>query len=333
MGTRWFFQAALVLCTISAVDAKSVPPERPLLEGSAPTILSGLARAWANDFSSSPTGIAIDMPPPYGPPQGKLSPRLAAFLRGQQDFAFLTRRISDSDLREFKGAHGYDPVVIAVAGGSWNRFGFVDPVAVIVNASNTVRGLSFAQLDAIFSKSRRRGQIPIRSWKQLGPGTPGDQPVHLAGGGSWSSEDSARASVFRDRVMLGGAWRDDPQAIGGGTEQEVPERVAADPLAIGITGLGHLVTGTRVVPVAPGSSAAYVSPTFRTVSEGRYPLARTIDLLVARKPGTCLAPGLLGFVRYLVSSRGQQLVTKEGHFLPLTSAQARDSWLRASSCS
>jgi phosphate transport system substrate-binding protein len=241
--------------------------------------------------------------------------------------------MSDSDVVTFLQAHHYSPLVIPVAGGSWRSFGLVDPVAVVVNSRNPIRGLSFAQLDAIFSKSRSQGHAIVRTWGQLGVNSLANQTIHLAGGGSWSGEDSARAGVFRERVLLGGSWRDDPEATASGTEQEVPARVAADPLAIGFTGLGHLVPGTRAVPLSSGRSSYYIKPTFEAVASGRYPLARTIDLVLARQPGTCLTPELRSFVRYLLSPRGQKIVRMEGHFLPLTDAQSHLSRLRASSCS
>ncbi|HJP69814.1 MAG TPA: substrate-binding domain-containing protein, partial [Sphingomicrobium sp.] len=188
------------------------------LEGSAPTILSGLVRQWVTEFDRSRPAIQVDVPPPYDPPQGALSPRLAAFLAGRLDFAFLSRKMSDSDVATFREAHGYEPLVIPVAGGSWNGFGLIDPVVVLVNSSNPVRGLSFAQLDGLFSKSLRRGHATVRTWDQLGVNSLAHQPIHIVGGTSWEGEDSARGSVFRERVLLGGTWRDDREAVESGTE-------------------------------------------------------------------------------------------------------------------
>ena len=302
------------------------------LEGSAPAILSDLLPLWLDGFAAFHRSVRVNVPPPYGAPQKALSPRLKAFLTGHIDFAFVSRKLADSDAAQFKLSHGYTPLIIPVAGGSWKSFGFVDPVVVIVNSQNPVRGLSFAQLDAIFSKSRRQGHRKLRTWGQVGVASLKAQSIHLAGGGSWTAEDTARGGVFRERVMLGGSWRNDPEALASGTEQEVPSRVAADPLAIGFTGLGHLLPGTRVVPIAGRKGRAYVAPTLAAVAEARYPLARTIDLVVARKPGTCLAPELRAFILYLLGPEGQKSVVAEGHFLPLTRAQSRASRLRASSC-
>lgn len=328
-ASRW---AGMLASACSAASMAATAPSEFTLEGSAPSILAELAPRWAADYSAAQTGMSVVVRPPYGPPQGALSTRLQAFLEGQLDFAFVSRKLADSDLATFRRAHHFEPLIIPVAGGSWNHFGFVDPVVVIVNAHNPVTGLSYAELDAIFSKSLRRGHAPLRTWGQLGWHAARTQPIHLAGGASWSKEDTARGGVFRERVMLGGSWRDDPSATANGAETDVPATVAMDSLAIGFTGLGHIVRGDRVVPIATRRTSAYVAPTFDTVASGRYPLARTVDLIVARVPGTCLQPALLGFIRYLLSPRGQSLVRKDDHFLSLTSAQTRQSWLRASYC-
>lgn len=322
----WALVMLLFLGAPSAVGAK-----RPL-EGSAPKIMAGLSGRWVKDFNAAHAGSTIRVPPPYGPPQGALSPRLTAFLEGHLDFAFLSRKLADSDVATFRKGHGYDPLVIPVALGSWKTFGLVDPVVVIVNASNPVSGLSFSELDAIFSNPRLRRHAPIRTWREIQKTLP-DHPIHVVGGASWAkSEDSARAGVFRERVLLGGKWRDGPDISGGGGEGDVSRRVASDPAAIGFTGLGHLLPGTRAVPVAEDDHGPYVAPTFAAVASARYPLTRTLDIVVARRPGACLSPEILSFVRYLLGKGGQREIRRDGHFLELTRAQARSSWLRASSC-
>ena len=317
---------------------KSLPLYRPAaalrgrIEGSAPAILPELVKLWTERFHRLQPALAVDVPPPYEPPQGAMSSRLAAFLAGRLDFALLTRAMAPSDVQAFRRSHGEDPLVIPVANGSWRSFGFVDPVAIVVSAANPVRGLSFAQLDAIFSQSRRRGHGPVRSWGDLGVVAWREKPVHIIGAASWAGEDSARAVVVRDRVLLGGAWRTDLAIAASGTEAEVPTRVARDPLSIGFTGLGHLVPGSRAIAIRRGRHGGYVSPTLAAVASGRYPLSRTVDFIVAKPKGECLRPDLLAFLRFLLSRQGQDAVLQHGVFLPLTGAQARDSWRRATPC-
>jgi phosphate transport system substrate-binding protein len=269
--------------------------------------------------------VRIATPPPYDSPQGALSPRLAAFLAGKLDFAFLTRKLSDSDMAAFRDLHGHDPLVIPVAGGSWHSFGLVDPVAIIVNARNPVRGLSFARLRTLYARST--GAAPDRG--ELGASGWAGRPVHSLGPVP-GSEQSARAGVFRERVMKGPPWGEGLVPL---AEADIPARVAADDLAIGFTGLGHLVPGTKALAIAARQGDAFIAPSFAAVASGRYPLARTVDLVVDRPPGTCLRPELRLVLRYLLGAGGQRVVRQEGRFLPLTPAQARGAWRLASSCS
>lgn len=290
------------------------------ISGSVPLILAPLLQRWTQ--ASARMGITVETAPP-GPPQGALDPALAEFLDGKRDFAFLTRAIAEEDLARFRRAHGTDPVVVPVAGGSWNRFGYVDPVVVIVNAANPVRSLDFAQIDAIFSESRLRGHPAIRDWGAVGVAAWRGKPIRLVGGDAWSVGESARALTVRHEVLStrgrAGRWKAAP---GSGGEADNVERVARDPLAIGFTGAGHVLPGTRVVPIRSNGYGAAVMPTRDAVASGRYPLARTVDLLVARRQDGTIAPALARFIYFIAGPEGQAVVASDGTFLPLTNAQA-----------
>src|SRR6266513_683074 len=118
-------------------------------------------------------------------------------------------------------AHGFDPLQIPVSAGSFRHFGFVDAVVVVVNESNPLRGLTLAQLDAIFSGSRHRGhERSVATWDELGVREWAGKPVHVVGNGAWKGEESARATFFRERVMDSegkrGDWRDDGRMADAG---------------------------------------------------------------------------------------------------------------------
>ena len=299
-------------------------PATPL-RGSAPSILKTLAPAWRDGFAAMSPGLPLDLITPFGPPQGALDPGLEAFLEGRADFAFLTRDIAEADLATFRRAHrGVAPLAVPVAAGAWDRFGFVDAVAIIVNDANPVRRLSFRQLDAVFSSTRWRGAHAPADWAALGVVGWRGRAIHIVGGGAWAGEESARALTIRRRVLsVGkrrGTWRPAPAS---GLEADVVDRVAADPLAIGFTGMGHLTPGVRAVAVAIGDGGPAYLPTAATIARDRYPLARTVDLLLAR--AVPCAPRLRVFARYLLSDDGQRLVAASGVFLPLGAAMRQRS--------
>jgi phosphate transport system substrate-binding protein len=299
---------------------------RGRLEGVAPPIVAELAGLWLRALREREPGIEVDVPPPYLPPQGELNPRLRAFIDGRLDFAFVTREMAASDVAAFRRAHGFDPLQVPVSGGSYRHFGFVDAVAVIVHATNPLRAISLGELDAIFSRTRHRGAPrAVVTWDDLGVREWTGRTVHVVGTGAWEGEESARATFFRERVMDGagkrGEWRADagPPDAGDGI---VTETVAADPLAIGITAMGHLAPGVRPLAIAPRTGAQPIEPSYENVARATYPLSRVFYLVLAHKPGEALSPPLDALVRFLLSRDGQQAVLAHGVFLPLRATQA-----------
>ena len=303
---------ALILVLTTIFDKPAAP-----LAGVASTVAAPLAERWA--MASDGSAVFSSVP---GPPQGRLFPAFDAFLHGAVDLALLTRELSEADFATYRAAHGgAAPAIVPVAGGSPDTFGLVDPVVVIVNRTNPLRGLSLRQLDALLSTTRWRGGRPIDRWRDLKVGGRlAALPVHVVGGDAWSGEESARALTVRRHVLSIngdlGRWR---RFEGSGPEAEVVARVAADPAAIGFTGAGHLASGVKAVALEG------VLPSRVTVASGRYPLARTIDLLLPRDAQGCLAPRAVRFAGFLLSERGQAVVRAEGRFLPLTPRQRRVS--------
>ncbi|MDF3839748.1 substrate-binding domain-containing protein [Cupriavidus basilensis] len=302
----------------------SAQPLRGALEGSVPAILPKLVQGWIGAFQQRHPGVRINAPPPYLAPQGALSPPLRKFLDGGSDFALVSRDMTASDVAAFQRAHGVPPQPVPVVGGAWRHFGFVDAIGVVVNETNPVKALTLEQLDAVFSKSRLRGHGPVRTWGDLGVAAWADRPVRVVGAASWrGAEASARAVVMQERVLsvgeARGQWRDDIAVRG--TEADVPDQVAADPYAIGFTGMGHLVAGIRTVALAQEPDSVAVDATYEDVALARYPLARVAYLVPARIAGRSVDPVLREFIRFILSRDGQRIVLEQGVMLPLRAPQ------------
>lgn len=298
------------------------------LEGSAPAILPQLVKAWIAAFGAQQPEVRVTVPPPYEEPRSAGSERLRLFLDGKIDFAFATRDLTAADAARFRRAHGFDALQIPVSGGSFRHFGFVDTVAVIVNADNPVKGLTLAQLDAILSKTRHRGSAKAAAtWGDVGVTEWADMPIQVVGHGAWAGEESARATFVRRRVMDVGEERGEWRAFGppDGGDAIVSEHVAADRHAIGFTGMGHLLARTKVIALAPSAGAPFHEPSYENVARAIYPLSRVFYLVVAKAPGKDLPPALDAFARFLLSRAGQRVVREQGVFLPLRASQAAES--------
>ncbi|MBS0292560.1 MAG: substrate-binding domain-containing protein [Proteobacteria bacterium] len=299
-------------------------PLQGRIQGSVPAILPDLFQRWAQAFQQRHPGVVVDAPPPYLPPQGALNPAMRRFLAGEGDFAFVSRDLAYADVAAYRRGHGQDVKPIAVAGGSWRHFGFIDTVAVVVHESNPLRAMSLAQLDALFSSSRLRGHHPVRTWGDLGVAEWADKPVRVVGAAAWSSaEPSARAIAIRrvamDHAGSEGRWRKDVPV--DSKEADVPDIVARDPYAIGFTGLGHMVPQIRALALIQSDGGGRpVPPDYESVARGQYPLARFAYVLSAAKP----SPIMREFLRFVLSKDGQEIVSEQGIFLPLRALQASE---------
>lgn len=304
---------ALLLAGLPTPGLAGAAPCGPA-EASAPAIAAGLVGALA---STGPGGLAFKAP--FGPPQGNLDPGFGLFLDGKREVALLTRELAEGDLGRFRLAHGgRSPLVVPVAAGAWNRFGYVDAVVVVVNRDNPLRGLSLQQVDRIFSRTHWRGGDSLLRWGQLGlTGEWRDAPIRLTGGADWQSSESARALTMRRRVLSNsgrvGGWR---QASDSGTEAEVVDRVGADRFAIGFTGAGHLS------PLVRSLTLDGIAASTDTARSGRYPLLRTVDMIIDAHGRTADAR-VVEFARWLVSDAGQSRIARQGDFAPLPKRDLR----------
>ena len=80
------------------------------------------------------------------------------------------------------------------------------------------------------------------------------------------------------------------------------------------------IDGIKVIAIAARGSSTYVMPTKQSLQDRTYPLVRNIYIYLNRKPGAPLDPKLREFLRYILSRDGQDIVEKNGSYLPLTAA-------------
>ena len=278
-----------VLVLLFAVPAAAESSTSPIvLRGSATDIAAALAENWSTAFERAHPGATIAIATPTGPPQAKLNGGLAAFVSGETDFAIVSRDLPDEDMAAFVAATGHPPLRIAVAGGSWRDFGYLDPVVFVVNDADPMRSVSTRELRALFGGRSRRFRV--------------------VGGAGWAGPLSARAQVVREKVLRGkvpvvGLGLRPGDAV---AEAGVPAAVARDPRAIGFTGAGHVLPGTHVLAIDG------VFPTRENVLNRRYSLARSVYLYIG-KP----TPALESFAAWLRGPDGQAVVAADLHFLPL----------------
>lgn len=223
---------------------------------------------------------------------------------GKAQLLASSRELTDSETAAFRSHHGFAPLGMPVAMGA---------VTIYVHGDNPVKGLTLAQVDAIFGTSRKRGApADITKWGQViqAPGWE-QQDIHLYG----RNKESGTREFFTRTVLQGGSLKDDIREQAG-TASEILA-IARDPLGIGYAGTGMQTSMARIVPIAETEGSSFVLPTQETVTAGTYPLSRPLYLYVEAGPKQAVDPAVLSFLRFVNSREGQEVAVRTG-FFPLT---------------
>jgi phosphate transport system substrate-binding protein len=255
-----------------------------------------LTESWARDLRQLYPGLTIKIAS-AGSETG-----LAQLMEGKAQAAAMSRRMNAPEIVEFKREFGYEPTEVPVA---------VDALAIFVHKDNPIEGLTLAEVDAMFSKERRRGlKYPVKSWSDvmLLEGEWAEAPVHLYG----RNGNSGTASFFREHV-LNGADLKKTMIVGVGSASVVVE-LMKDRFGIGFSGIGYRTSGLRPVPLAAVQGGRYVEPTFETAMDGSYPLRRNLYLYINRPPKVAPPGPLAEYVKFALSRQGQQTVVDEGYY-------------------
>jgi phosphate transport system substrate-binding protein len=210
--------------------------------------------------------------------------------------------MTQQEVVEFKREFGYEPTEVPVA---------VDALAVFVHKDNPIQGLSLAEVDAVFSKERRRGlEYPVNVWGDvmLLEEEWAEAPIHLYG----RNGNSGTASFFREHVLNGADLKKN-MTVGVGSASVVIE-LMRDRFGIGFSSIGYRTSEIRPVPLASVQGGRYVTPTFETAMDGSYPLRRNLYLYINRPPKVAPPGPLSEFVKFALSQRGQKIVLDQGYY-------------------
>ena len=219
---------------------------------------------------------------------------------------------------DFVKKFGYEPFAIKVATGSLGSLGKTATSIILVAKDNPIQGLTFKQLDQIYSKSHKRGGEAIFTWGQLGlTGEWADRPIHTYG----LKPPNGIEQFVKWKVLDNGEWRDGIQNVKGQGFIHA-FTVASNDMHTQLGGLtyallANLTPDVRVVPLAEKEGDPFIMPTIDTVYHHTYPLSRYVYIYLNRPPGTALAPKTKEFLKLVLSKQGQEVVAAEGVFMPL----------------
>src|SRR5512132_3801403 len=193
--------------------------------------LNNLMTHWAETFSRFYPNAKVQI-------EGKGSSTAPpALIAGTAQLGPMSREMKGTEIDQFEKKFGYKPTPIRTS---------VDALAIFVNKDNPIKCLTLAQVDAIFSKSRRSGyKEDIKTWGQLGlTGEWAGKPVSLYGRNS----ASGTYGFFKEHTLKNGDYKDEVKEQPGSAS--VVQGITVDRFAVGYMGIGYATAGVRAVPMA-----------------------------------------------------------------------------------
>jgi phosphate transport system substrate-binding protein len=262
--------------------------------------LNNLMTLWAEGFRKQYPNVKIQI-------EGKGSSTAPpALIEGTAQLGPMSRSMKNTEVDAFERKFRYKPLAFPVA---------IDALAVYVNKDNPIKGLTIAQVDAIFSKSRRWGHHEnIQVWKQAGLDEgPSNSPISMYGRNS----ASGTYGFFKEHALKNGDFKDEVKEQPGSAS--VVQSVSEDEAGIGYSGIGYLTSNVRAVPLAERDGKSFKEASQHNADDGSYPLWRHLYLYVNKAPNKPLDPIVGEFIKFIYSQEGQKVVIKDG-FFPLKAA-------------
>jgi phosphate transport system substrate-binding protein len=265
--------------------------------------LNNLMTFWAESFGKLYPSVHVQV-------EGKGSSTAPpALIAATAQLGPMSREMKADELDAFEKKFGYPPTQIRVA---------IDALAVYVNKDNPLDKLTLAQVDAIFSKTRRRGyKQNVTNWGQAGlSGDWANRPISLYGRNS----ASGTYGFFKEHSLGNGDYKDQVKEQPGSAS--VVQGVTEDRYGIGYSGIGYKTSGVKVVALADKEGGAFSDGNYEDVKSGKYPLNRFLYIYINKAPGKPLDPVVKEFGKLIFSKEGQEVVIKDG-YLPLPAEIAK----------
>jgi phosphate transport system substrate-binding protein len=264
--------------------------------------LNNLMTLWAEAFKKQYPNVNIQI---EGKGSSTAPPALTA---GSSQLGPMSREMKGGEISAFEKKYNYKPTQLRVA---------LDALAVYVHKDCPLDELTMEQVDAIFSKSRKRGlKDDITTWDQIGvTGAWAGKPISLYGRNS----ASGTYGFYKEVALKNGDFKDTVKEQPGSAS--VVMGVAGDKFAMGYSGCGYIISSVKMLRLAPKAGQPAVPGTKENVYSESYPLWRFLYVYVNRAPGKELSPLLREFSTLLLTKEGQEVVVKDG-FYPLPAAVA-----------
>lgn len=264
--------------------------------------LANLMTLWAEEFKRLYPNVSVQI---QAAGSSTAPPALA---EGTSNFGPMSRKMKDREIASFETRYGYKPTPVGVA---------IDALAVYVHKDNPLEALSIAQVDAIFSATRKCGyREDLSTWGQLGlTGNWANRPIQIYGRNSVSGT----YGYFKKEALCKGDFKNNVNEQPGSAS--VVQSITRSINGIGYSGIGYKTSGVRALSLSRKNGSPAIAATSKNASSGKYPLGRFLYVYVNKHPNKPLPPLEREFVKMVLSRAGQEVVVKDG-YIPLPGAVA-----------
>lgn len=259
----------------------------------------------------------------------------------------MSRKAVIMDLLTFEQVYHYPVTEIEAVTGSYDVYGWSPAFIIVVHKDNPLTQISVKQLDGVFGAARtggytgsvwrtdypyRRGPGEnIRTWGQLGlTGEWADKPIHPGG----QTLRGNQTTQFSDIVTRGSdQFAEGYQAFANyitpdgkinSWSLQAQRAIAKDKYAMFYVSPMTLSPDMKELAVQAYDGGPHVKRTLETVRDRTYPLYGRYFFYANRPPGQPADPKVEEWLRFILSQEGQECVQREGRYLPLTDAVARE---------
>lgn len=259
--------------------------------------LANLMTLWAEEFKKQYPSVNIQIQ------AAGSSTAPPALTEGTSNLGPMSRKMKDKEIEAFEKKYGYKPTEIPVA---------IDALAVFVNKDNPIKGMTLAQVDAVFSSTRKcGGAADITKWGALGlTGAWADRDIQLYGRNSVSGT----YGYFKEHALCKGDYKSNVNEQPGSAS--VVQSVSASMNGVGYSGIGYKTSGVRALPIAKKDGEDFVEATEDNAIAGKYALGRFLYVYVNKHPNKEMTPIEKQFITMVLSKTGQEVVVKDG-YIPL----------------
>jgi phosphate transport system substrate-binding protein len=182
--------------------------------------LANLMTLWAEDFKRNYPNVNIQIQ------AAGSSTAPPALTEGTSTLGPMSRKMKDKEREAFEKRYGYKPTAVPVA---------IDALAVFVNKDNPIKGLNMAQIDAVFSSTRKCGfDSDVKTWGDIGvEGSLASKSFQLFGRNSVSGT----YGYFKKKALCKGDFKNNVNEQPGSAS--VVQGVSESINGIGYSGIGY----------------------------------------------------------------------------------------------